>query len=387
VAERNHALYASHSHRELYDQLMAGKPDQIDGHAAALRSLHETVTHLSATLAGDLQELGRSWQSSSGQEYARRIGAVVTYSGQIAADLSQLQIALTSMAADLRTAQKHAESPDQVDTSNTLKDAAIGGLVFGAPGAVIGGFLGHNKDEEAKQQAHDQMVNLVANLAGQYQMRDGTWPTPPYDPSGLPGSGTGGHADPAGGPGGAGYGGAPSVRGMQGSHTGQPVPTGAQTVPPVGQVHPGDSGTSLLGAGGALIGSAALSATALDALRGGAFTPGTTANDTAGGRATNGVIGADDEDVARRSGTSAAGARGGRPAPGTPDEPEAARANRAAMGSATGNRAALAGRGERAEDEPPEHLTWLVEDEMVWGGEDGSGPAVLGVETATDGEG
>ena len=54
--------------------------------------------------------------------------------------------------------------------------------------------------------------------------------------------------------------------------------------------------------------------------------------------------------------------------------------------SGSGNRAVLGGRGDSAEDEADEHLTWLVEDELVWGGSEAPGSTALGVpETPTEG--
>lgn len=378
MSDHNLDVYSTHSHRELYDQLMAGKPDQVDGHAATLRRLHETLDGLSRTLSTDLQELGNAWSSSSGQEYTRRVGAITAYSGTISDDFSTLGTHLSTMASYLRTAQKQAESPDKTDgNGNMVKDAAIGAAVFGVPGAVIGGIFGHNQDEEAKQKAHEQMVKLVAGLAGQYQLSDQRIPQPPLPPDHLPGDGSGGHATPHGGPGGAG------ARGYTGpaggaAHGTQDASGDLTGLTPVAPVAPLGSGTSLLGAGGALLGSGVLSGAALDSLRGnptGGAGGSTTGPDRVGGA---GVIGGDGDP--HRSGTGVQAAKGGRPA-GSPAEDEAVvRANRPALGTANANRAAVTGRGDAVDDEPDEHLTWLVEDEMVWGADASAPPAVLGVD-------
>ena len=382
MAERNHGVYATHSLRELYDQLMAGRSESVHNQAAALQRLHDTVDHLSSTLARDLQELGQVWRGSSGQEYARRVGLIVSYSGQLATDFSRLHTALTNMAADLHDAQGKAENPAHVEgNSHMIDDAIAGGVALGPLGVVVGGLWGHHQDDEAKQQAKDRMVALVAKLAGDYEMNQATWPQAPLPPDGMPDDGSGGHAAPAGGPGGAGarrYGGPPGGHGAEGRN---PTQADAATLTPVSQVGQVDSSTSLLSAGGALIGSGVLSGAALDALRGGAATPGS-ADDEPGvrGRAANGVIGADEDGPQHGSGS--AGARGGRPAQGggTGDTEQAGRANRAALGSGNGNRAGMATRGGTGEDEPDEHLTWLVEDEMVWGGDEATPPPVLGGE-------
>jgi hypothetical protein len=378
VADQNHDVYATHSHRELYDQLMAGRPDQVEGHAAALRRLHETLDGLSRTLSTDLQELGNAWSSSSGQEYTRRVGAITAYSGAISADFSVLSTTLSAMAGDLRTAQKQAQSPDKTDgNANMAKDAAIGGAVFGVPGAVIGGIFGHNKDEEAKQKAQEQMVALVANLAGQYQVHDERVPQPAPPPDDLPGDGSGGQAAPHGGAGGMGARGYAGPAGG-GTYTTQSASGDQSGLTPVGPVSPVGSGTSLLGAGGALLGTTMLSGAALDSLRGG--TPagggaGSTGPDRAAG---GGVIGGEEGDL-NRSGTGVAAAKGTRAGGGPAGDEASTRTNRAGMGAGNANRAAMAGRSDAVDDESDEHLTWLVEDEMVWGGDTAAPPAVLGI--------
>jgi uncharacterized protein YukE len=379
VADQNHDIYATHSHRELYDQLMAGKPDQVDGHAATLRRLHETLDGLSRTLSTDLQELGNAWSSSSGQEYTSRIGAITTYSSAISQNFSTLSTNLSAMASDLRTAQKQAQSPDKTDgNSNMVKDAAIGGAVFGVPGAVIGGIFGHNQDEEAKQKAQEQMARLVANLAGQYQAHNDRAPQPAPQPVNLPGGGSGGQATPHGGPGGVGARGYAGPAGG-GSHTTQSGGGDLSGLTPVAPVSPLGSGSSLLGASGALLGSAVLSGAALDSLRGSAPTGGGATSTGLDRAAGGGVIGGDEGDP-HRSGTGVQAAKGGRPT-GGPAEDEASIRNRAGMGTGNANRAAIAGRSDAIDDEPDEHLTWLVEDEMVWGGDAPAPPAVLGVDT------
>jgi hypothetical protein len=382
MPEANHAHYAGKSHQQLYNELMAGKPGQVHAQAATLSSLYSMVDDMSNTLDRDLFGLGLVWQSASGQEYTRRVGAIVSFSGSVAGGFDNMQSGLTVMADQLQTAQSQAESPDKVDTNNMVEDAAIGGVLFGAPGAIIGGWMGHNKDEEAKKQAHNQMVNLVAGLAGQYQVGGTNFTPAPSAPDGLPGGGSGGHGSAAGGPGGPGVRSGTGLLGVPGGGQTRPADSGGVT--PVSSVTPVDSSTALLGAGGALAGSGALSATALNAMRGAGGTGTGLAADgpTGAGRAGSGVIGAEDD--VHRSG--AAGARAARPA-GAPEEPEGAgRANRAAM-SGSGNRSALVGRtGETAEDEADERMTWLVEDEMVWGASDAPGHGALGApQTPTEG--
>ncbi len=314
------------------------------------------------------------------------MGAISGFASTLADDFNEMHDCLSLMSSDLRSAQKNAEGPDN-SNSNMIEDAAIGTAILGPAGGVLGGLWGHHQDDVAKQQAHDRMVNLIAALAGQYELRQQRFPAPPMDPDGLPGSGTGGHATPASGPGGTSLSGGTGALGRpQSNPTRQVTPTGTSAVSPFGQPQPAatTSGTSLAGAGAAVLGTSGLSALALSALGPAGLGPlvGTTGADgVPGGGARNGVIGADDE-LTGRGGTGAAGARGGQSGSGTAEEDEmAARGNRAAMGTGSGNRSALTGRtGEGHEDEADERLTWLTEDEMVWGGDAATPPPVLGVD-------
>src|SRR2546423_13273487 len=187
VAERNHGVYATHSLRELYDQLMAGRSESVHNQAAALQRLHDTVDHLSSTLARDLQELGQVWRGSSGPEDARRGGLIVSYSRQLATDFRRLPTALTHMAADLHDAQGKAENPAHVEgNSHMIDDAIAGGVAPGPLRVVAGGLWGPPPGGEAKQPAQDRKVALVARLAGDYEMNQATWPQAPLPPDGMP---------------------------------------------------------------------------------------------------------------------------------------------------------------------------------------------------------
>ena len=64
----------------------------------------------------------------------------------------------------MQEAQREAESPDATDDSDkTWKGAAVG-APLGPAGMLVGGFFGHQKDEEEKEKAHNRMVQLVAGL-------------------------------------------------------------------------------------------------------------------------------------------------------------------------------------------------------------------------------
>jgi hypothetical protein len=120
------------------------------------------------------------------------------------------------------------------------------------------------------------------------------------------------------------------------------------------------SGTGLAGAGLGLVGAGVVDAAAVDMAL--ARTPGGGMPATTGGVAgassavPEGVIGGDNR----------TGGPGGRAATGLGRTGSGADAHAAGSG----------GRGQ--EDEPDEHLTWLTEDDMVWGGDEPAAPSVLG---------
>ncbi|MDM4784671.1 hypothetical protein [Micromonospora sp. b486] len=73
------------------------------------------------------------------------------------------------MSSELRAAQSKAESPEKTDDNDKLlSGAGKGFLLGGAPGAVIGGIVGHQQDKAEQEKAHQRMVQVVAKLAEGY---------------------------------------------------------------------------------------------------------------------------------------------------------------------------------------------------------------------------
>ncbi|MET8229754.1 WXG100 family type VII secretion target [Micromonospora sp. NPDC005298] len=407
--------YEGRSHQELYDAVMAGKPEQIEGVAAQWAALKGILDGLGRELSGDLDKLGNTWTGSAGGEFQRRVGLIVTHSDALGEGMADVKQALTMMAGQLRTAHKQVESPEETDDNDRLVDGALRGSAFGLPGAVIGGILGHQQDKEEQEKAHQRMVNVVAELAAGYDLSAydrvvDPPPPPPDTPKTANDDGTTPRSGPRTAPATA----APTISGHT-ARTGEAriaTPEGAspppvvvgEGVPPV-QGGTGDTpgvvtvsddtgggGTSLAGAN-PLVGGALLTggAAGLAGLSGPAAT--VPAGSTGPGLLFGGQGGAPAGGVVR---TSALASSGSTPtASARPASTPAPADNRAASGigrSIDGRRAdgtgraagganrpgLLGGRGRPDEDESDERLTWLTEDEMVWRDGEAAAPPVLG---------
>ncbi|WFE33422.1 WXG100 family type VII secretion target [Micromonospora sp. WMMD975] len=408
--------YQHVSHEELYQGVNAGDPKQIDGLSAQWTSLKDTLDDLARDLGADLDALAKTWTGDAAHEFQRRLTMVGGYSGNLAEGMTGIRQALDMMAGDLRTAQTTAESPEKTDDNDKLlSGAGKGFLLGGAPGALIGGIIGHQQDEAEQEKAHQRMVQVVAKLAEGYDFSAyGRIVVPEPPPTDLPG-----HHDrddptlhngpsvktPASGPGlgsfGPGANGSATTSGVHhtaptsgtpgggapgggdpGSHPGAGAPG---SVPTGGTVDP--TGTSLAGAG------------PLTSVTGGPTVGGNPATVTTGGG--GGLFGGPGVlSTGSLAGTGPTAASAGRlgGAPGV-DSGSAAGTGRLTSGrgltvesesrstgrtNATG-RPAMAGRngvlgarGGHDDDESDGRLTWLTEDEMVWGDGGAAPPPVLG---------
>ncbi|MDG4807465.1 WXG100 family type VII secretion target [Micromonospora sp. WMMD1120] len=411
--------YQGNSHQELYDALMAGKPEQIEGVAAQWAELKGILDGLSRELNGDLEKLANTWTGSAGREFHRRLGFIVAHSDALGEGMAGIKQGLTMMADHLRSAHKQAESPEETDDNDQLIGGAIkGAATFGLTGAIVGGIAGHQQDKAEQEKAHQRMVNLVADLANSYQISayDRVVDPPPPDPDTPNGvskdpttpQGVSGIATVSAGP----HASDSTVRG--GDATGatpdrvdRPPVTGDTTIPghdgvdggPGAVIGPGGvgsaSGTSLAGAdplvGGALVGGGAAGLLGLS----GSPTVATSVNTgpsllyaAPGGAPAGGVL---------RSGALAGS--GGTPPPaarptGAPAPAESRPVNgigrsfdgqrggggnaRPGSGSASGRPGVLGGHGRPQDDDSDDRLTWLTEDEMVWRDGDQAAPPVLG---------
>ncbi|MBQ1020982.1 WXG100 family type VII secretion target [Micromonospora sp. D93] len=421
--------YQGNSHQQLYDGLMAGKPEQIEGVATQWAELKGILDGLGRELSGDLDKLGNTWTGSAGQEFHRRLSFIVAHTNALGEGMAGIKQGLTMMADHLRAAHKQAESPEETDDNDKAIGGAIkGGAVFGLTGLIVGGIAGHQQDKAEQEKAHQRMVNLVADLASSYDISayDRVVDPPPPDPD-TPNTARKDPTTPqsvsaiarvTGGPDtGADTGhtgdatisspdrvaqlpGDGSAPGEVGSGTGGSPAVGAAPIGAGSDL--ADPGTSLAGAdplvGGALLGGGAAGLVGLSgpagapagastgpgllyagqggspaggvlrsgALAGSGNAPPTSARPTGGGAAPA------ETRAANGVGRSIDGQRGG--SGGRP----AMTGGNARPGSGGGRPGVLGGQGRAQDDDSDERLTWLTEDEMVWQGNEKAAPPVLG---------
>lgn len=387
------ARYADRSHRELYEQLNAGDPTQVKNIAAEWKSVADTANGIISSLNRDLGALLQTWEGAAGQEYQQRLSAISSYASMVAGESDGMYRGLDLMADTLREAKSKAEDPAATDDSDKTVAGVAGGAATGmaiagpagaVAGGVIGGIFGHDQDKEEQERARQRMVQLVSQVAAQYDMTSvQQWPlSPELGPDGLPWSVSDPGSTPIGTGGGSqastvsrlGPGSAPTNQTMAVTGAGPTTVTdlsssllsdgtlaGAGELAGVGSLAGGASGpaNSLVSGNGALLGGAA------------ALTAGGLAASIRGA-ASNGANGA---------------ASMGRPPAGMSDailgRPEgdrsaAATTNRAQAVAGTQRASAAAPGSGYGEDEVDERTTWLTEDDMDWGGSEGAAPAVLG---------
>ncbi|MEU6072890.1 WXG100 family type VII secretion target [Micromonospora sp. NPDC047074] len=404
--------YEPVSHQQLYDGVMAGQPGQIDGVSAQWTALKGILDGLSRELSGDLDKLANTWTGSASQEFQRRLTLVTDYADKLGEGMADISRGLNLMAADLRTARAQAESPDETDDHDKAASGALKGAVFGVPGVVIGGLLGHQQDKAEQEKAHKRMVNVVAELAAGYDLSayGRIVPPPPPDPD-IPGDpNRDPSTTPRGGPQVSTPTAAPKTSGLSGSTGGVTVAApdrpsagpgggggGSDTVTTTpGTVGGGQSGN---GSSAVVAGTALAGATLLTSPVTGVGGPGGTATASAGsglqfgpqGGPSNGVLGTGV--LAGSAGTASTApvrSAGGAPladnraATGMGRRFDNARdaARPGARGAAAGaNRLGVLGAGQGPHDEDADsRLTWLTEDEMVWGNDADAAPPVLGTD-------
>ncbi|SCG62567.1 WXG100 family type VII secretion target [Micromonospora halophytica] len=415
--------YQHVSHRELYDAVRAGDPQQVEGLASQWSSLRETLDNLARDLDTDLDKLAPAWTGDAAREFHDRLSLVVRYSTELAEGAADVRQALNLMAGQLRTAQQKAESPEATDDHDKAIDGATKGAMLGVPGMIVGGIMGHQQDKAEQEKAHQRMVEVVADLAAGYEVaRYGRIVDPPAPPTRLPGDadrsgvptqhgpavntpasapttgafgpGGGATATTAGsvsqGPGTASGGAGTGGEGSGGATTGGPgvIDAGTGTSlagagPATGGVGGGSglAGASPTTTGGPGTGSGSMFGGAAGLVAGGVLGTGALASSGSRAAATTPSRPGAPTGMENRSAAGTGRLASGQPGAGGNDGRAGARAgsaNRAAMAGGAGRSGVIGGRGQHGEDDSDERMTWLTEDEMVWGDGGTTAPPVLG---------
>jgi len=372
------ARYQGLTHKQLWDHLTAGDPDQVEDLAAGWKLLHDTAGHLAASLQQDLAKLAGGWHSLSADEYQHRVSLISSFSNDLADNFQDVHTGLSLMAGDLRSAQKHAEDAADVNGTHIPTDAFIGTIAVGPAGGLVGAWYGHQQDKAEKEKARQRMIHLVAGLAASYSMAQTTSvphsaPTPPAK---LPGDSTrhGLFTAPSG----------PSVAAQEGidgttaprsatEASGEVLPVpgnesqslatnqGLQSVASDAESGPISSGSTPVGASGSAAGP-------MNSPTGAHVLTGADSVGKAGALGTAGLA---------ASVLGAGGARAGS-VPRGPSVPETP------PGSyTTGDARSMTTPLPTENEESDDRLTWLTEDDAVWDSAAGA-PPVLGKRSAAE---
>lgn len=169
--------YRHLSHADLYRQLRAGSPTQLDEMATGWRRAEDALRALTASLRQDLTALQVAWTGAGSQEYQHRLRLVASWAEALLAEAVAIRTGLSLMSNLLADAQRRAE-PDQADLGEWTFDG------------VLGPALGHTATATEQSRSHERLARLVAELAAGYAVADHqTWPAAlPDVPLGLPGA-------------------------------------------------------------------------------------------------------------------------------------------------------------------------------------------------------
>jgi uncharacterized protein YukE len=384
--------YQGKSHQDLFNLLHAGQNGQVLGLSTRWTRMRESAQELTSTLQQDLSKLTNSWTGEASLEFHRRVTSIVQFTSWVADEFDQIANATGIMGTQLENAKHRAEPPHE-GNDHMLQDAASNAATFSmfgpvgsAAAGILGAVQGHQQDEEERQRAHQRMVNLVADLAADYDRNaevsfSTDLPNPPPE---LPGSARTGKAGAAIGA----IVGAIAAMGLFGSggsvaaeritkstghidvdthtspatHAEGAVLTGTGALVGVHDAalahHGGvtiSDGVLLAGGGGLALGLGLAARSAMNS----------------GGSGVTGTAGAN---MPARPGTPAEAVLGREPDPNAAVTARAAAA-RPANGIAS---------GRTSDGEPEEHSTWLTEDNMDWGEDDAAEPILGGRPAGTD---
>jgi uncharacterized protein YukE len=177
MADEYFQRYVAVEHAQLYRELMAGAPAQVDSLVDTWHTAAETLRATAANLRTDLATLRDSWAGESSNAFQSRAALVAAWAEELADEAVAMQTGMSAMSAALTHAQGHGgPAPDR--TTAWDHDGVLGPL------------LGHTVTEAELVQSQEQLARVVAELAVAYEMTDHSqWSTPwPAASPDLPGT-------------------------------------------------------------------------------------------------------------------------------------------------------------------------------------------------------
>ncbi len=366
--------YRHYSHRDLFSFVTPVDAGSVSLASSLWARVESDLTNLSQDLTRDMEQLMSTWQGSAGAEYADRIGTVTAFSVMLTQDAKAIGDGLDDLAIPMVNAIRDAQADNPANYEghhHAIQLAATGALTGNPLIAAGAGLFGLKQDNDEADRAQQRMVQVVSTLAAAYDVTtQRTWPTSiASEPSGLPGTMTGAAVGAAVGAILAARAGTGTARGHVGAKVPGADPVGAaptrtlavgpsQISAPPELNNTADGGPLVAGAGAAtLMGVTGATLGGLPSASRGPAAPGKSLGATFGERGVQGVLGKD-QPTGDRPDDEAGARRGPDPRAGqsAPVEEEEAR------------RSGLIGRGSAdPDDAEDERLTWLTEDEMVWG--------------------
>ncbi|WP_203902487.1 hypothetical protein [Virgisporangium aliadipatigenens] len=166
--------YNKMPHDELYRQLQAGSPQQVDAVADRWKVAEEAIGAVAATLRKETERLLIRWNSPGSREFQYRLSLVVAYAQKLSDEASAMRGGLSVMGHSLKKAQRTAEP-----ATTAPPEYQVG---------IVDPALGHQMAAEEAAKARDRIAALVATLAAEYAVADhGQWPAGmPEAPVDLP---------------------------------------------------------------------------------------------------------------------------------------------------------------------------------------------------------
>jgi hypothetical protein len=166
--------YRKVPHDELYRQLQAGSPQQVDSVVDRWKVAQDAVGSVAATLRKETERLLIRWNSPGSREFQYRLSLVVAYAQKLSDEAAAMRGGLSVMGTALKKAQQTAEP-----ATTAPPEYQVG---------IVDPALGHQMAAEEAAKARDRIAALVATLASEYALADhGQWPAGmPEAPVDLP---------------------------------------------------------------------------------------------------------------------------------------------------------------------------------------------------------